>query len=85
MRHISSLLIIFANGQLLSGWTYISLAPNLINTGGTIAEKSNIAVEVGRQWDVFSLGIDIGKTSIGKVTRRYTTAYLEIRPNLNIL
>lgn len=64
--------------------TYISLAPCLTNSAGTIAEKANIAFELGRQWDVFSLGIDVGKTSLGKVTGRDTTAYVEIRPNLNI-
>lgn len=64
--------------------TYISLAPCLTNSPGTLMEKSNIAVEIGRQWDVFSLGLDFGKTSLGKVTRRDTTTYLELRPNLNI-
>jgi len=64
--------------------TYISVAPSLTNDAGTIAGKANLAVEVGRQWDVFSLGLDVGKTSLGKVTGRDTTAYLEIRPNLNI-
>ncbi|MES1250206.1 MAG: hypothetical protein ABUL46_05945 [Chitinophaga rupis] len=64
--------------------TYISFAPSLTNTAGTLAEKANFALEVGRQWDVFSLGLDIGKTSMGKVTGRDTTAYLELRPNLNV-
>ncbi|HEY4151631.1 MAG TPA: hypothetical protein VGM41_21980 [Chitinophagaceae bacterium] len=64
--------------------TYISLAPSLTNTAGTLADKSNIALELGRQWDVFSLGIDFGKTSMAKVTGRDTTAYLELRPNLNV-
>ena len=67
-----------------AGQTYISLAPSLTNTAGTIAEKSNIAIELGRQWDVFSMGLDLGKTSMGKVTGRDTTAYLELRPNLNV-
>jgi len=66
------------------GQTYISFAPSLTNTAGTLAEKSNFAVEIGRQWDVFSLGLDFGKTSMGKVTGRDTTAYLELRPNLNV-
>ena len=64
--------------------TYISVAPCLTNDAGTLWEKSNLAIELGRQWDVFSLGIDVGKTSLGKVTGRDTTAYLELRPNLNI-
>jgi hypothetical protein len=76
-----SFLFVFSQGI---GQTYISLAPSLTNTAGTIAEKSNIAIEVGRQWDVFSLGLDVGKTSMGKVTGRDTTAYLELRPNLNV-
>ena len=33
---------------------------------------------------MFSLGLDVGKTSLGKVIGRDTTAYIEIRPNLNI-
>jgi hypothetical protein len=64
--------------------TYISVAPCLTNDAGTFWGKSNFAIEVGRQWDVFSLGLDVGKTSLGKVTGRDTTAYLELRPNLNI-
>lgn len=64
--------------------TYISLAPSLTNTAGTIGDKSNIALEVGRQWDVFSIGIDLGKTTLSRVTGRDTTVYLELRPNLNI-
>ena len=64
--------------------TYISLVPSLTNDVGTIPQKSNISLELGRQWDVFSLGIDVGKTSLGQVKGRDTTAYVEIRPNLNI-
>lgn len=64
--------------------TYISLAPAITNTAGTFADKSNIALELGRQWDVFSLGIDLGKTSLAKQTVKDTTVYLELRPNLNI-
>lgn len=64
--------------------TYISLNPSLTNDAGTIAEKSNFSFEIGRQWDVFSVGLDVGKTSLGKVKGRDTTAYIEIRPNLNI-
>ncbi len=64
--------------------TYISLNPSLTNDAGTIPQKANLSLEIGRQWDVFSVGLDVGKTSLGKVSGRDTTAYLEIRPNLNI-
>jgi hypothetical protein len=77
------LLMVFLSARGLSQ-TYISLAPCLTNSAGTLWEKSNMALEIGRQWDVFSLGLDVGKTSLGKVKGRDTTAYLELRPNLNI-
>src|ERR1700761_6111954 len=64
--------------------TYFSFIPSLTNSAGTLGEKSNFSFEVGRQWDVFSLGADIGKTSLGKVVGKDTSVYLEVRPNLNI-
>jgi hypothetical protein len=64
--------------------TYISLAPSLTNSPGTLAEKSNFAFEIGRQWDVFSLGLDYGKTTLGRMQGKDTSNYLELRPNLNI-
>jgi hypothetical protein len=68
----------------VSSQTYISFVPSLTNTMGTISDKANLSFEVGRQWDVFSLGLDIGKTSMAKVSGRDSTKYLEVRPNLNI-
>jgi hypothetical protein len=64
--------------------TYISLAPSLTNSPGTLAEKANFAVEIGRQWDVFSLGLDYGRTTLAKIQGKDTANYLELRPNLNI-
>ncbi len=64
--------------------TYFSINPALTNDVGTIAEKSNLSLEVGRQWDVFSLGLDIGKTSLGNMHGHDTSTYFEIRPNLNV-
>src|ERR1700743_874348 len=64
--------------------TYISLAPSLSNNAGSFAEKANFALEVGRQWDVFSLGIDYGRINLAKVKGKDTVNYLELRPNLNI-
>jgi hypothetical protein len=80
--HLLAILAIITNSCFSQ--TYISLAPCLTNSPGTLFEKSNLALEVGRQWDVFSLGVDLGKTSLGKVTGGDTTVYLELRPNLNI-
>jgi hypothetical protein len=64
--------------------TYVSLAPSISNNAGTFAEKSNFAFEVGRQWDVFSLGLDYGRTTFARTHGKDTANYLELRPNLNI-
>ena len=80
-------LLLLANVLIInSGFcqTYISLAPSLTNSAGTLADKSNISFEVGRQWDVFSVGLDIGKSSLSPVAGMDTTVYMEIRPNLNV-
>lgn len=77
------LLLMFLANHCFSQ-TYVSLAPSLTNSAGTIADKANVAVELGQQWDVFSLGLDFGKTTLSPVTGVDTTGYFEIRPNLNI-
>jgi hypothetical protein len=64
--------------------TYLQLYYSLTNTAGTLAGKSNLSLEGGKQWDVFSLGIDIGKTTLEAAHGRDTSIYLEVRPNLNV-
>lgn len=58
--------------------------PGLYTNPGTFAQRSTIDLEIGRQWDVFSLGLDIGKTNLAKKAPKDTTWYLEFRPNLNV-
>ena len=82
-RRLFTVMLLFISCKCFSQ-TYLSIAPSLTNTAGSIADKSNIAIEAGRQWEVFSLGLDIGKTTLSKVTIKDTTAYLEIRPSLNV-
>jgi hypothetical protein len=83
MKLFLSILLLFA-GYASFSQTYVSIAPSLTNTAGTLADKSNLAVEVGRQWDVFSMGVDIGKTTLSPSGAKDTSTYFEIRPNLNI-
>ena len=64
--------------------TYIGFAPALTNDAGTIAQKANLGFEIGRQWDVFSLGLVLGKTSLEKQLFGDSTRYVEIHPNLNV-
>ena len=83
-KKLTPFFLLLCTAFTASSQTYISLAPSLTNSAGTIEEKGNIAVEVGRQWDVFSLGLDIGKTTMANVHGRDTSVYLELRPNLNV-
>ncbi len=64
--------------------TYIQVYYSLTNTAGTLGGKSNLSVEVGKQWNVFSLGVDLGKTTLESIHGRDTSLYFEVRPNLNI-
>jgi hypothetical protein len=66
------------------GQTYISLAPSISNQAGSLPDKININLEIGRQWDVFSLGLVVGKNSVAKSVGKDTTTFFELRPNLNI-
>lgn len=84
MKQLAMLLLLTSIIFRIDAQNYISLAPSLTASPGTILEKGNLALEYGHQWDVFSLGIDIGKTSLSHVKGRDTTTYFEIRPNLNI-
>lgn len=82
-KRLLSILLIFLSFNCFCQ-TYISLAPSLTSTAGSFADKANIALEFGQQWDVFSLGLAVGKTNLSRITGRDTTAYLELRPNLNV-
>ena len=84
MRKNIFLLLFFVASVTGKAQTYISFEPALTNTAGTLADKANISFEAGRQWDVFSLGIDIGKTTLSPAHGRDTSVYMEIRPNLNV-
>ncbi len=64
--------------------TYLQVYYSLTNTAGTLGGKSNFSVEVGKQWNVFSLGVDLGKTTLEHINGRDTSFYFEVRPNLNI-
>ena len=83
MKLLLGILLILASNTSFAQ-TYISIAPSFTNTAGTIPEKSNIALELGQQWDVFSLGIDVGKTTLAKMAKGDTSFYVELRPNLNV-
>lgn len=84
MNRIFCILILLFSFTKGFSQAYISLAPSLTNTAGSIADKSNIALELGQQWDVFSLGLDLGKTTLSKVTHKDTSNYIEVRPSLNV-
>ena len=77
------LLIILTIHLKVNAQTYISLGPSISNQAGSFGEKMNLDLEVGKQWDVFSLGLVFGKTSLD-MSGWDTTTFFELRPNLNV-
>jgi len=63
---------------------YLSVNANtLVNTRGGVAERFSPAIEVGRTYGIFDLGLATGRTnSVNKGGD--TTRYLEFRPTINI-
>jgi hypothetical protein len=79
-----ALIIFCAFVKLIDAQTYVAFVPCLTNAVGSIQTKFSPTIEVGRQWDVLSLGFDIGKTNCSRVSGKDTSVYFEFRPNLNI-
>ncbi len=85
MNKLKTILIcLFILPVICAAQTYLSIVPSLTNDIGSIRSKSNLSIEAGRQWDVFSLGLAIGKTNLEPKNGHDTTVYAEIRPNLNV-
>lgn len=63
---------------------YISPMLGFYTGSGTAAQRVTPNIEFGLQWDVISLGFDIGKVNMGQKSGQDTTTYFEIRPNLNV-
>ncbi len=76
------LLLVLISGSVFSQ-TYISLSPLLSNSSGTMFHKTNLSLEVGHQFDVLSIGIVGGRTSLAKMEND-TTLFTELRTNLNV-
>ena len=78
-------ILITSLGFTSKAQTYVSMMPAFYTSTGTTAQRTTADIEVGRQWDAFSVGLDLGKTNLAKTNRKTdTTWYTEIRPNLNI-
>ena len=63
---------------------YISPFFGFYTNNGTFAQRATLDLEVGLQWDVFSVGLDLGKVSLAPIVGKDSATYLEIRPNLNV-
>ena len=81
------------------GEIYLSVMPAFYtsSTGGgalqaNVNQRITSAIEIGKQWDVISVGLNIGKTTLESTRGRDTVSevvpagkwYLEARPNLNV-
>ncbi len=73
------LLPVFVHAQ-----TFVAFTPCITTGLGNLAQKFSPTIEIGRQWDVFSTALALGKTGCGQTTGRDTSFYMELRPNLNV-
>jgi len=63
---------------------YVSAMPAFYTSAGNIGDRLTMDIEFGKQWDVFSLGVELGKTNFSKHENVDTTLYTEIHANLNV-
>jgi len=78
------LFIFFVFPYVMKAQYYCSIMPAFYTGSGSTAQRTTCDVELGKQWDAFSLGLDFGKTNFEKRISKDTTLYTEIRPNLNV-
>lgn len=78
------LVLIILLPHILRAQYYCSVMPAFYTGSGSITQRTTFDVEVGKQWDAFSLGLELGKTNFEANGLRDTTFYTEIRPNLNV-
>ena len=62
---------------------YVAFSPSVFTNAGSFNETFNPTIEVGKKWDVFSLGLDLGKMNVAHQDKD-TTIYLELRSNLSV-
>jgi hypothetical protein len=62
---------------------YIAVSPSIFTNAGGFNQTFCPTVEVGKRWDVFSLGLDLGKMNVAHQNID-TTIYLEAKTNLSV-
>ena len=74
----------FSQTDNLKTIQYIEIYQNFINTSGSLNNKLNYSLEYGIQYDVFSVGINLGRSSIFTENREKMLFYYEVKTNLNV-
>lgn len=62
---------------------YILFSPAYYNGAGTRAEKTNLGIEVGKEFGVFDLGFVVGMNGLDRPGRD-SAFYCEVRPTLDV-
>jgi hypothetical protein len=78
------LLLLLLIPQFSKAQYYCSFMPAFYTGSGSTAQRTTCDVEFGKQWDAFSIGLDLGKTNLAQRGEKDTTFYTELRPNLNV-
>ena len=58
--------------------------PAFYTSAGTAAQRASFNIEVGKHWEVFSVGLDIGKINLASKSGIDTTWFAKVRPNLSV-
>ena len=83
MKKLKIIVILLICSLIGYSQTYISVTPTVSNSPGTMYGKTNLSIECGYQYNVLSIGLATGKTSLIKM-KNDTTIYAELRTNLNV-
>lgn len=76
--------ILFITTNKADAQYYVSVMPAFYTSAGNTGDRLTMDIEVGKQWEVFSLGLELGKTNLSKQIGIDTTLYTELRSNLNV-
>jgi len=83
-RRTLLLCILLTTYTLTNAQYYVAFMPAFYTSAGSTGQRFTWDLEVGKQWDVFSIGLDVGKTNLAPKAPRDTTWYVGARTNLNV-
>lgn len=63
---------------------YVALSTALFTNAGSFKGSFCPSFEIGKKWEVYSLGLNMGKMNVSNQHGNDTTIFIELRNNLNV-